>query len=379
MIDNGNSTAGYVGFNSVVTEVQSNTQSWTDPAPAPQSPSGATLSQGTPDLGSHFDSVPGNGTTQIIMRWNGTVPNLSYAFGAPGNSGTFDMGNIVAHFWFGTKATGTVTIAGFGGVGNATSGDTVTICFNGPTGCVGYTVQSGDLNSTVAAALVRNINNGTNAGVGPNGAVAAVYAVVDPANSARVLIIAAAPGTAGNAITMSTAVQSGSPSPIPGPGPNTTATPSGTPTCTLGAGPTTTCTSVGPFTGGVAAVTPTSFSSWSIELVGNGSAAGPGSPAATYDVRLACTATTAGAGLSASLNRFVCGPLPAYGAASNLAPTAGNPGAGTYNVPVNAVFPGAAGAFTPVNPTMYVVLNSTGSTAAATVANAYIDYIYAIQ
>jgi hypothetical protein len=375
MIDNGNVSAPYVGFNSFAADVQSIVQAWTDPPPAPPSPSGPTLSQGA-DTGSHAVTVSGNGLTQVTMRFSGAVPSLAFSFGAPGNAGTFDVGNIVAHFWFGTKANASVTVAG-----PVTSGNTITVTLNGFS--VGYTVVSGDTIATAVAKLVANINGGTNPNVGPGATGAAVYAWVNPSNSSQILIAAAAPGVGaagatppagntGNFITIATLVQSGSASP-----PSETATPAGAgaPTCTAnGAGTAVTCTGT-TFAGGTAAVTPTGFSSWSIELVGNGSSAGPGSPAATYDVRLPCTATAAGN----SLNRFVCGPLPAYGAASNLAPTAGNPGAGTYNVPVNAVFPGAAGAFTPISPTMYVVLNSSSATNPATVANPQIDYIYAIQ
>ena len=348
LIDNGNAAAAssYVGFNTFAVDTQNTVQALQDPAsPAvplvPSSPGAPTPSQAT-DTGDHFVLVNGNNSTQLIMRYSGIVPSLVYNFGAPGNSGTFNYSQIIAHFWFGQKASGSVTI---GGTIKAT--DVVTITLGGTN--VNYTVTAADTTATIATALVAAIN--ASATVGPAGTVVATYAWGNPANSSQVQIAASAIGVAGNAITLASSVSAGS---------TETAVASG---ATL--------------TGGVAAVQAGTFSSWAIELVGNGSAAGPGAPAATYDVRLACASTATTVGVS--LNRFVCGPLPLYGAASSLAPTSGNPGAGTYNVPVNAVFPGAEGAFTPINPTMYVVLNYAAATNPALQSNPYIDYIYAAQ
>lgn len=392
MIDNGNVSAAYTAVSGVGSDVTNIVQAFTDPSSAavpsvPSSPSGPTLSQST-DTGSHAVTISGNNLTVLKMKWGGTVPNLSYPFGTAGNSTFIDYSNIIAHFALGLKANATVT------VGAVTSGDTVTICVNGPTGCVGYTVQSGDTSASVAAALVRNFNNATNPNVGPTGTVAAAYAWVDVTTATIIRLAAAASGAGaasstppagntGNTMTLTTAVQSGSPAPLPGPGPNTVVTAAGTGANTCvnslpAAGPTTTCTGV-TFTGGTTTGAPGTFSAWAIELVGNGTAAGPGSPAATYDVRLTCTATAVGSNPDMSANRFVCGPLPAYGAASNLAPTSGLQGAGTYNVPVEAVFPSAAGAFTPVSPTMYVELVYTNGTNSTVNANPWIDYIYAAQ
>jgi hypothetical protein len=360
MIDNGTVAAAssYVGFNAPTADVQNIVQAFSDPPSAavplvPPSPSGPTPSQAT-DNGSHAVTVTGNGTTQLIMRYAGALPNLTYGFGTAGNVGTFNYGQIIAHFAFGLKANGSVVIGG-----TITAGDTVTITLNGSS--VTYTVTAADTTATIAAALVAAING--SAAVGPAGTVAQTYAWVDPASAVTVRIAAAAPGVGalggtppsgntGNFITLATSTSGGA---------TETATPSG---ATLAGGTAST----------LPALTAT-FTSWAIELVGNGASPGPGSPAATYDVRLNCTATAVGN----SQNRFVCGPMPAYGAASNLAPTSGNPGAGTYNVPVNAVFPGAAGAFTPINPTMYVVLNFGTATLPGATANPWIDYIYAAQ
>jgi hypothetical protein len=396
LIDNGSISNAYTPTSGVGSDAQSTLQALQDPVSAavllvPSSPGAPSATGQTSDPGSHNVTVGGNGLTILKLKYGGTLnaggncgqnAALCYQYGTAGNSTFFDYSNIIAHFALGLKASGTVT------VNSVTSGDTITICVNGPTGCVGYTVQSGDTTASVAAALDRNIDNGSNANVGPGATLAPVYAWVSVSNASQIVIAATAAGTAGNAITLSTAVQSGSPSPVPGPGPNSSVTMAGTgtPACTTSpssAGPTTTCTGV-TLAGGTASGAPGTFSAWAIELVGNGVNAGPGSAAATYDVRLTCTATAVGAAPDTSANRFVCGALPAYGAPNSAAPC-GSVGTTTclttaYNTPtVEAVFPGALGAFTPINPAMYVELVYTNGTVATTNANAWIDYIYAAQ
>jgi len=75
--------------------------------------------------------------------------------------------------------------------------------------------------------------------------------------------------------------------------------------------------------------------SLNLELVGNGTAAGAGSAATTYDVRVVCTAAPA-----ISLSAFKCGALPAYGAVANT-------------VGPSPIAPGAAGAYTPYSYNLY--------------------------
>lgn len=352
LIDNGTVAAAsaYVGGNSFATDTANLVQALQDPVGAavpsvPNSPGAPTPSQAT-DTGSHAVVVNGDNATVVKLRFSGAVPNLTYQFGTAGNSTFFNYSNIIAHFSFGTKANGSVVVGG-----TATAGDTVTIWINigaGPVN-VGYTATAADTPATIAAALVANIN--ANATVGPKVATG-VYAWVNPANASNVLLAAAATGVAGNTITYFASVQGAL---------TETATPAAA--TALAGGTASTAATLG------------TFSAWAIELVGNGTAAGPGSPAATYDVRVTCAATAVGN----SLNRFVCGPLPAYGAASNLAPTSGLQGAGTYNVPTEASFAAAAGAFTPVNPQMIVELVYTSATNPVGTANPWIDYIYAAQ
>ncbi len=448
--------SGSVGF----ADVQDIIQAWQDPRSAavpsvPASPGGGSPSQAN-DLGSHQITTTGNATTQLIFKFTGAVPNLTYNFGLPGNAVPFTYSHIIAHFWFGAKARAGVIITG-----TPQACDTVTIFLNGFN--VGYTVSGScgqlsapvapggpqtvaittikggfapgqsvtidtgnanqetvtagggttnaqlvatfanahaagaflstttDTNATIAAALVSNINNGGNPNVGPTAGGAAVYSWLATLFGAPGLRISASqPGTAGNANTISVLVQDPNgagnsagttefPIAFNGQGTsNTVAVPiacstsSATPaaSCNFNGGANSTAAALGTFTG------------WSIELVGNGTAAGPGAPANTYDVRVSCPAVTVGN----SLNRFDCTPLPVYGALP-----AGTPGApsavgaqpGTYTVPVNAVFPQAQGSFTPINPTIYVVLNYASNTftfpANVFGANPQIDYIYAAQ
>lgn len=407
LIDNGNVSNAYTPTSGPGTDSQSVLQAVQDPVSAAvplivTSPGAPSATGQTTDPGSHLVAVTGNSLTILKLKYGGTLNSggncgqnaaLCYQQGLPGNSTFYDFSNIIAHFALGVKADAFVT------VNTVTSGDTITICINGPTGCVGYTVQSGDTTASVAAALIRNIDNGSNANVGPGAALAAVYAEPDFSSASKIDLEATAAGAAGNSITVSTAVQSGTPSPLPGPGPNSsvTMTGGGTQTCTTSpssSGPTTTCTGV-TFTGGVTSGAPGTFSAWAIELVGNGSAAGAASAASTYDVRLTCTATAVGTAPDTSANRFVCGPLPAYGAASTLAITSGEcssntscAASATYSPPsAEAVFPGAEGAFTPINPAMYVELVYSNATTpgtpscatGTTSACAWIDYIYAAQ
>lgn len=391
LIDNGNATsAPYTVVSGVGADSQNIVQALQDPASAavpsvPPSPGGVTPSQ-TTDPGSHAATVSGNGFTVLKLKYSGVVPNLTYPFGTGGNSSFFNYSQIIAHFALGTIANGSVLIAGV-----TTPGDTIVIMLNN--GSVGYTVTAADTAATIATALVAAINNCTTPAVCPTGATAAVHAWVDVTNPAIVRIagVAAGAGTAsgtpptgntGNTITLGSTVLSGNALP---PGDTAVPTGGGAAVCVPAAGGTATSCTGTTLTGGVTTGAPGTFSTWAIELVGNGSAAGPGSAAATYDVRVNCSASAVGI----SANRFVCGTLPAYGAPSTNAPTSGLQGAAAYSPPIEAVFPSAAGAFTPINPTLYVELVYTAGTnetvtagpcvTGTTSACPWIDYIYAAQ
>ena len=102
----------------------------------------------------------------------------------------------------------------------------------------------------------------------------------------------------------------------------------------------------------------------SLELVGNGTSAGPGTLVNTYDVRVTCSQPAAP---PANVFAAKCGPLPAYG--STTGNTAGPA----------AVVPGAAGAFTPYNYTLYVEANYAAPTDPTKAAVFAFLYVYGIQ
>ncbi len=102
----------------------------------------------------------------------------------------------------------------------------------------------------------------------------------------------------------------------------------------------------------------------SLELVGNGAAAGPGALVSTYDVRVPCTVPVAP---PANVSALKCGALPAYGS------TTGNTAA------ASAVAPGAAGAFTPINYTMYLVITYAAPTDPTKTGMWAWLYVYGIQ
>lgn len=327
LIDNG-ITGTYSGFNTVAVNGSSNVDSQTDPTtpglpPPPAEPDGVVT-------GSHNVSITGNSNTQVIVKYSGSA-NLTYQFGFPGNGALFTYGSIITHFWLGEPAQGSVAVTG-----TATAGDWVSIAVNG----VGstYNVVAGDTTAKIANGLVNAIN-------GDAAVNSLVYAQMSAGVPSTVVLTWRTTGVGGNAITLSTSKSPGA---------------------------TEILTSSGPtLTGGVAAGTLGAPTSWSLELVGNGTNAGPGTAANTYDVRVACTSTPAvfTAGVltpPGQTFRFSCGPLPAYGS-SNTVPA------------LNPVFPAAAGAFTPINPAIYVVLNYAAPTAVANTTGIGIDNIYAIQ
>jgi len=101
--------------------------------------------------------------------------------------------------------------------------------------------------------------------------------------------------------------------------------------------------------------------SFNLELVGNGTAAGAGAPASTYDVRVACTAAPAIAAFA-----FKCGALPAYGAVANT--TGPSP-----------IVPGAAGAYTPYSYNLYLEPIYAAVTDPTKSSLVQFAYAYAIQ
>ena len=109
-------------------------------------------------------------------------------------------------------------------------------------------------------------------------------------------------------------------------------------------------------------------SSIGVELAGSGATATfTGASASTYDVRSACTVYPAGFLQPAPLwSILVCPITVAYGTVKN---TAGP----------NPVAPGAAGAFTPIDPTVFVVFNYGKATNPSQQAIANFTYMYAYQ
>jgi hypothetical protein len=118
----------------------------------------------------------------------------------------------------------------------------------------------------------------------------------------------------------------------------------------------------------VASLTPPS--SVSIELVGNGPNPGPAALAATYDVRSSCTIYPAG-GIQyiPAWSTLVC---PLNGGATGYGTNKNTQGP-------NAVIPGAAGTFTPIDPTMYIVFNYGKATNAGAQAEVDLTYMWAYQ
>ncbi|MBC5811171.1 MAG: hypothetical protein GIW95_10045 [Candidatus Eremiobacteraeota bacterium] len=347
-IDNGSLAPApqgpYVGFNTPATDTQSPIQALTDVAtpglpPPPPSPAGPT------DAGSHQVAVAGSNQTQVTLRYTGTVPNLTYQFGAFGNSSFFNYSNIVAHFWVGQSATGTVTIGGTPRAGDVISIKVVNSAAPPASATVSYTVTAADTTATIATALANLISADPTIG---NRTASGVFATAGGAAGASVIrITAVTPGVAGNTIVVTSSTSAGATETVTPPGAQTLA-------------------------GGLASGTLGAPTSWSIELVGNGSNAGAGAAANTYDVRVTCAGTPGPTG------KFVCGTLPAYGAIPvGSSPNTGQP---TYTPPAtNPVFANPNGAFTPINPQMYVILNYGSSTNPASAQTVGIDYIYATQ
>jgi hypothetical protein len=347
LIDDGTLAKGSYSFNVVAVDAQSAIQAGSDPGAAIASPSDGT-DAGSHQIGTVAAPVTGNGLTQIILKYSGAVPNLTYVFGGFGNSTSFNYGTIVAHFWRNIRASSTVTMAG----SVLTPTDVTVFIASQP---VTYLAQVGvDTPATVAAGLAQLINQNTV--VGPTGTLVQTYAFVNPATPTVLTIAPVTSGAGGNGITVTTAV---------------------TPLTTL------TATSSGSTANGATvAGTQLPAPTWQLELVGNGANAGVGTVANTYDVRITCASNDI-VGTSPqplkSVNRFTC-PLPAYGTPSsnqNAPPPAA--GVATYTPGPNAILPGAAGAFTPINPTLYLVLTYATGTVVSQQDIIDVDYLYAIQ
>jgi hypothetical protein len=113
-------------------------------------------------------------------------------------------------------------------------------------------------------------------------------------------------------------------------------------------------------------------SSIAVELAGNGVAASYTGPlAAVYDVRSTCTVYPTGFLQPAPLwSTLVC---PLNGGAAGY-------GSAKLNTQgPNAVVPGAAGGFTPISPTVFIVFNYGKATNPSQIATANFTYMYAYQ
>ena len=108
-----------------------------------------------------------------------------------------------------------------------------------------------------------------------------------------------------------------------------------------------------------------------IELVGNGSTnATNGALATSYDVRNPCTIYPTAVILpTPEWSTLVC---PLNGGATGYGTVKNTQGP-------NAVLPGAAGTFTPIDPTLFVVFNYGKSTNPSQDAEPYLTYMYAYQ
>lgn len=117
-------------------------------------------------------------------------------------------------------------------------------------------------------------------------------------------------------------------------------------------------------------------SSVAIELVGNGTAAGPGPLASTYDVRITCNSGQALANPPA-FAYMIC--LLPGGAGTNPGQGSLGYGKAMNTAGPNAIVPGAAGTFTPFNPQFFIVLNYGKATSVGSQGELMLDYIYAFQ
>jgi len=112
-------------------------------------------------------------------------------------------------------------------------------------------------------------------------------------------------------------------------------------------------------------------SSVAVELAGSGATATyTGALAATYDVRSPCTIYPAGA----------LQPEPLW--STLVCPLNGGPtgyGTNKNSQGPNEIVPGAAGGFTPIDPTVFVVFNYGKATSPLQLATPYLTYMYAYQ
>ncbi len=111
LIDDGTVAKGkYAGFNAPATDTQSPLQSPADATKAPTLPNPPSPGSAT-DAGSHAIAFSGNGSTQVILAYGGTVPNLTYSFGNAGNNVFSNYGTIALHAAYVAGATTPGTLA----------------------------------------------------------------------------------------------------------------------------------------------------------------------------------------------------------------------------------------------------------------------------